>query len=87
MPVDVDIVMPVYNEAGNIAAVLAEIARCVPICKRVLVVYDFDEDDTLPVFRAIASSYPWAQLVKNQLGAGVLNAIRSGIAATMAPSS
>ena len=84
MPVEVDFMMPVYNEGQNIRRALAEIDEYVPLAKRVLIVYDFDGDNTLPVVRAIAPQYPWAQLVRNTLGPGVLNAIRSGIAATTA---
>jgi dolichol-phosphate mannosyltransferase len=84
VPVEVDFMMPVYNEGQNIRRALAEIDEYVPLAKRVLIVYDFDGDNTLPVVRAIAPQYPWAQLVRNTLGPGVLNAIRSGIAATTA---
>ena len=49
-----------------------------------LVVYDFDEDDTVPVVRELQPRYPWVELVKNTLGRGVLNAVRAGIAATTA---
>ncbi len=78
----VDFVMPVYNEGANIARALEEIDRHVPLPKRVLVVYDFDEDNTVPVVRELQSRYPYVELVKNTLGRGVLNAVRAGIAAT-----
>lgn len=77
----VDFVMPVYNEGENIEHSLREIYTHVPIDKRVIVVYDFDEDNTLPVLRRIAPSYPGLETVKNTLGRGVLNAMRAGIAA------
>jgi glycosyltransferase involved in cell wall biosynthesis len=77
----VDFVMPVYNEGGNIARALAEIDEHVRLTKRVLIVYDFDGDDTLPVARGLMPRYPWVELVKNDLGRGVLSAIRAGIAA------
>ena len=82
--VAIDFVMPVYNEGANIARALAEIDDQVEIPKRVLVVYDFDGDDTLPELRRLAPRYPWVEAVKNDLGRGVLNAIRAGIAATRA---
>src|SRR5206468_6082964 len=63
---------------------LAEIYARVPLAKRVLIVYDFDEDDTLPVVRDLAPRYPGVELVRNAIGRGVLNAIRAGIAATTA---
>jgi dolichol-phosphate mannosyltransferase len=80
----VDFVMPVFNEGDNIARALDELDRQVAIPKRVLVVYDFDEDNTVPVVRALLPKYPWVELHKNALGRGVLNAIRAGIAATFA---
>jgi dolichol-phosphate mannosyltransferase len=81
---DVDFVMPVYNEGANVGRALEEIDRNVPLPKRVLVVYDFDEDDTVPAVRALQPRYPWVELVKNTIGRGVLNAVRAGIAASTA---
>jgi dolichol-phosphate mannosyltransferase len=83
-PSAVDFVMPVYNEGPNIARALEEIDRSVPLSKRVLVVYDFDEDNTVPVVRELQPKYPWVELVRNTTGRGVLHAIRTGIAATSA---
>jgi glycosyltransferase involved in cell wall biosynthesis len=79
----VDFVMPVYNEGPNIARALAELEARVRRPKRVLIVYDFDGDDTLPVVRELQSQgrYPWVELVRNDRGRGVLHAIRAGIAA------
>jgi len=80
----VDFVMPVYNEGANIGRALAEIYDQVPLSKRVLVVYDFDEDNTVPVVRELFSRFPGVELVKNTIGRGVLNAVRSGLAAATA---
>ena len=76
--------MPVYNEGANIGRALAEIYEHVAIPKRVLVVYDFEGDDTVPVVRELAPRYPGVELVRNTIGRGVLNAIRAGIASTTA---
>lgn len=83
-PPAVDFVMPVYNEGANVGRALEEIDRNVPLAKRVLVVYDFDEDNTVPAVRDLQPRYPWVELVKNTIGRGVLNAVRAGIAATSA---
>lgn len=80
----VDFVMPVYNEGANVGRALEEIFAKVPLPKRVLIVYDFDGDDTLPVVRALLPRFPGVELVKNTLGRGVLNAVRAGIAAARA---
>jgi dolichol-phosphate mannosyltransferase len=78
---EVDIIVPVYNEGANIAGTLAEIYTRVTRPKRVLIVYDFDEDDTVPVVRELAPSHPGLELVRNTLGQGVINAIRAGVEA------
>lgn len=78
-PPPVDFIMPVYNEGPNIAAALAEIDARVRLPKRVLVVYDFDEDNTIPVVQSLQAQYPWVELRRNNRGRGVLNAIRAGI--------
>lgn len=80
----VDFVMPVYNEGANVGRAIEEIDRNVPLPKRVLVVYDFDGDDTVPAVRGLQPRYPWVELAKNTIGRGVLNAVRAGIAATSA---
>jgi len=75
---NVDFVMPVRNEGPNIARTLSELYEKVPIEKRVLIVYDSEEDDTLPVVREVMASYPGLVLVRNTGGRGLLNAIRAG---------
>jgi dolichol-phosphate mannosyltransferase len=79
MKAAVDFVMPVYNEAANIRTALAELYEKVSLSKRVLIVYDMDTDDTVPVVRQLQQEYRGLELVKNHHGRGVLNAIRSGI--------
>ena len=77
------IVLPVFNEGENIVRVLDGLAREVRTPREILVVYDFEEDTTLPPVRALAM--PGVRLVRNDLGRGVLNAMRTGIAAARAP--
>jgi dolichol-phosphate mannosyltransferase len=84
-PATVDFIMPVWNEGANIGHALEELYAKVLLAKRVLIVFDFDEDDTVPVVRTLAPRYPGVELVRNTIGRGVCNAIRAGIAATSAP--
>ena len=72
------LIVPVYNEAENFPALLAEIERSIPQPFVLHVVYDFDEDTTVPVARALAEDRPWLRLVKNRYGRGVVAAIRTG---------
>lgn len=76
------IVVPVYNEAENIACFLRGIEQEVRGDYELLVVYDFDEDNTLTAIEALQPPMPRLRLVKNELGRGVVNAIRCGFAAS-----
>lgn len=75
----IDIIVPVYNEAGNVKKLFDEIEKEIKTEKRVSIIYDFDEDDTLPVVSRIAEEYSFpVRQIKNELGGGVLNAIIMG---------
>lgn len=76
----IDIVVPVYNENKGIVRLFDEIQTEIHTDKRVMVVYDFDEDTTIPVVREHSSDYPFEiMLVHNTYGRGALNAIKYGM--------
>lgn len=81
--VPLDIVVPVYNEAENFGAFIDSLLANVRTPHRVLVVYDLDEDTTLPVARAAMERHKGIVLVKNPQR-GVLGALRTGFAAVQA---
>lgn len=72
------LIVPVYNEAENLPALIAEVEQHVPEPFVCYVVYDFDEDTTVPVARRLAERRPWLRLVKNRFGGGVVGALRTG---------
>lgn len=74
------LVIPVYNEAENILPLLDTLRDGVATDHETLLVYDFDQDSTLPPARAFQSEYAALRLVKNTLGRGVLNALKTGFA-------
>ena len=79
---DLSIVVPVYNEGMHIVAMLRALAQIIPDDTQVIIVYDFDEDDTVPAVQSIKDGLPCCvELHKNELGRGVLNALKSGFAA------
>ena len=45
MKYDLDIIVPVFREEGNISKTLQEISKISEINNRILVIYDFDEVD------------------------------------------
>ena len=62
---EIDIIVPVFNEEGNILKTLEEIIKKVKINNRILIVYDFDEDPTINVVKKNFSS-PKIKLIKNK---------------------
>ncbi|MFC1972533.1 glycosyltransferase [Chloroflexota bacterium] len=74
------IVLPVYNEKDNIFGTLKEIETKVKTPHQILIVYDFDKDNTLPAVREFIDKQGTGNvaLIKNRYGDGVLNAIRTG---------
>ncbi|MGH7660878.1 MAG: glycosyltransferase family 2 protein, partial [Vulcanimicrobiaceae bacterium] len=79
-----DIVIPVYNEGANILAVLGALERDVKTPCRVLLCYDFEEDDTLPVVRQSWRGALDVEFVRNR-GSGAHGAVVSGFKAGANP--
>jgi dolichol-phosphate mannosyltransferase len=77
---ELSIVMPVFKEGEAVEPVLRAIARDVRTPHEILVVYDFDEDPTVPVIARLAAELPAVRGYRNDLGRGVLNAMKAGIA-------
>lgn len=74
----ISIVVPVYNEGANISAFLYSLESSVKIKHEIIVVYDFSEDDTVPVVKKIRQKFSNVRLIKNNLGPGLVNACRTG---------
>lgn len=84
-PVMLAIVLPVYNEGEAVEPVLRAMSAGVTTPHELVVVYDFDGDTTVPVIARLAGEIPGLRGLRNDLGRGVLNAMKAGIAGTDAP--
>jgi dolichol-phosphate mannosyltransferase len=82
---DLAIVLPVYNEGEAVEPVLRALSDGVRTTHELIVVYDFDGDTTVPVIARLSSEIPGLRGLRNDLGRGVLNAMKAGIAASSAP--
>jgi hypothetical protein len=84
-PCSVDILIPVFNEAGNIERTLDALAAGLRgidqnrISARVTVIYDHPEDTTLPVLQRIGRNYPFEIRRLHNPNPGVLGALKEGI--------
>jgi dolichol-phosphate mannosyltransferase len=85
MTLELAIVLPVYNEGEAVEAVLRGLSSAVTTPHELVVVYDFDTDTTVPVVARLAAEIPGLRGLRNDLGRGVLNAMKAGIAGAEAP--
>lgn len=76
---ELTMVLPVFREGEAVAPVLAALDDGVHTPHEILVVYDFDEDPTVPVIERLAAERPAIRGLRNDLGRGVLNAMKAGI--------
>jgi len=73
------IIIPVYNEGENIRPTIRAIEANVHTPHRIYIVYDFDEDNTLPAVKKLQQEGGIALvLLKNSAGK-VVNAIKKGL--------
>jgi dolichol-phosphate mannosyltransferase len=72
------IVVPVYNEADNFRPFYASLKEHVRTPHTLVVVYDFEEDTTLPVVKELQRKDPAIVLLKNDTR-GVLGALKTGL--------
>lgn len=85
-PAELAIVVPTYNEAGNVAALVESVASALPGVRWELVFVDDDSpDDTAGCVRALARQDPRVRVVHRYGRRGLSSACVEGIMATAAP--
>ena len=73
------VITPVYNEAENFPALYKAVRQKIKTPHKLVVVYDFDGDTTVPVVKKYQKKDKNLVLHKNTRGRGALNAILSGL--------
>jgi len=81
--IKLSILLPVRNESANLKVMLVILKAVTEVPHEVLVICDFPEDTSIPVVKALQPGYPNLRLVLNTLGRGVINAIRTGVKASV----
>jgi len=71
--------MPVYNEGKVIGETIDGVETSVKTPHELLIIYDMDEDTTVPPVKKLQKKYPNVKLVKNVFGRGALNALKTGL--------
>ncbi|HXE10082.1 MAG TPA: glycosyltransferase [Verrucomicrobiae bacterium] len=72
------IITPVYNEAENFPKLYEAVRKNIKTPHELVVVYDFDDDTTVPVAKKYARKDTSVVLHKNTIAPGPLNALKSG---------
>jgi len=84
--IELSVVVPVYNEAGNAAELAREIARAMDgRAYEMIFVDDASRDDTRAELAMARQSLPTLRIVGHRRNAGQSQAIRSGVLAARAP--
>lgn len=83
----VAVVVPVRNEAGNIAPLVAEIAAALEGKWRFEIVYvnDGSNDATDAELKRLMAEHPWLRRIRHERSCGQSAAVRTGVAAARAP--
>lgn len=74
----ISIIVPVYNEGANITKFIYSLETSVNIKHEILIIYDFDKDDTIPVAKELKKKFKNIKLIKNLFGSGLIKACRTG---------
>ncbi|MBU1031636.1 glycosyltransferase [Patescibacteria group bacterium] len=76
------ILLPVRNEGINVEMMLKILTAVLDISNEILVIFDFAQDDTIPVIKKLQPKFRNIRLVHNKFGKGVPNAIKAGVEAS-----
>ncbi|MCJ2052757.1 glycosyltransferase family 2 protein [Methylobacterium sp. J-070] len=80
------VVVPVRNEAGNIAPLVAEIGdACADLAFELIYVDDGSTDGTADALAAARAGRPWLRVVRHARSGGQSAAVRSGVLTARAP--
>ena len=82
----ISVVVPVRNEAGNVAPLVAEIAAALQgHAFEIVYVNDGSQDTTDDELRALMAQHPWLRQIRHAQSCGQSAAVRTGVAAARAP--
>jgi len=83
----ISVVIPAFNEAGNIDALVREVCAVLPadMLGEVIVVDDASRDDTVARLVALRTELPRLRVLRHARNAGQSAAVRTGVAAARFP--
>jgi|SRR5581483_194929 len=73
------ILIPVRNEGINIKIMLKILVSVLDVPHEILVIYDYPNEDSIPIVKKLKHTLPNIWLVRNKLGNNAADAIRTGV--------
>lgn len=73
------ILVPVKNDGINLKIMIKVLSATVECSYEVIVIYDFDEDDAVPILKTLEARYSNVKGIKNKYGVGISDALHTGI--------
>lgn len=73
------LILPVYNEGEAVIPVIATLFLTVRYPFKLFVVYDSEDDKTIPTIKKLQKIFKEIHLVRNESKSGVLNALKTGL--------
>ena len=79
MSKNLSIVIPVYNERESLSLMVKILNSTLSFNNEIIIVYDNEEDNSIPIAKKLATQFSNILLVHNTLGKGVKYALKAGI--------
>tara|TARA_A100001015_G_scaffold299330_1_gene383255 strand:+ start:1452 stop:2171 length:720 start_codon:yes stop_codon:yes gene_type:complete len=76
---NLSIILPVYNEKESLSLMIKILNSTLEFENEIIIVYDSDQDNSIPVAKKLQSQFKNILLVHNTLGKGVKYALKAGI--------
>ena len=76
---NLSIVLPVYNEKESLSLMIKILNLSLDFEKEIIIVYDDENDNSIPITKKLQESFQNIKLVHNDLGKGVKFAVTTGI--------
>ncbi len=76
---NLSIVIPVYNERESLSLMVKILNSTLDFDNEIIIVYDNEEDNSIPIAKKLSTQFSNISLVHNTLGQGVKYALKAGV--------
>lgn len=80
MDKELSIILPIHNEKESLPIMIRLLESSIKFNKEIIIVYDSEDDNAIPIAKQLAHEYQNIRLVHNNIARGVRYAIDAGVA-------